>query len=139
MIVSKIYRLSLLLSLFVACTFLVWPNSAAAQCKDSDPVGSYTGSATSTQAGVLDITLNLKCEKGDYAGSMNTSVGTYTVVSGSFQAGILKLDLVYAGNHIAVELKRSGDEFEGTFSSADDSGPVKLHRSGAATQSPKQK
>ena len=107
--------------------------SAAAQCVAGDPTGTYKGSAISGQAGPLELTLNLRCDKGSYAGALDTAVGRYTVISGSFQADTLKLVMTYSGNRIAIELKRTGDAFEGSFSSADDSGPVKLHRTGDVT------
>ncbi len=112
--------------------------SASAQCKAGDPVGKYTGSAASGQSGDLALTLNLHCDKGSYAGSLDTPVGIYTVASGTFKDGTLTLDIVSGDNHIKVALKRSGEDLAGTFNSADDSGPVKLQRVGdAATAAPK--
>ncbi len=126
-------NLRLSLAAIVLCVPGLFVSQAAAQCKATDPVGMYKGSATSAQAGALELTLNLVCNQGSYSGSLNTAVGVYSVVSGSFQAGVLKLTMIYADSQITVDLKRTGDDFEGTFaSSADDSGPVKLHRSGDA-------
>ena len=126
-----IFRLRLIPALVLLCGFASF-RSAAAQCAASDPVGKYTGSATSGQAGPLDITLNLLCDKASYAGSLNTPMGVYAVTAGSFQAGVLKLELILGDSRVSIQLKRSGDDFEGTFSTGDDSGPVKLHRTGDA-------
>ena len=126
-------RFRFFLAAVVLCVPGLFVSQAAAQCKATDPVGTYKGSATSAQAGALELALNLVCDQGSYSGSLNTAVGVYSVVSGSFQAGVLKLTMVYADSQITVELKRTGDDFEGKFtSSADDSGPVKLHRTGDA-------
>ncbi len=118
--------------LFLRCALLLLVvfglRPASAQCKAGDPNGKFSGTATSGQSGELALTLHLLCDKGSYAGSLDTPVGVYTVVSGTFTDGTLTLDIASAGNHIKVALKRAGDDLTGTFSSSDDSGPVTLHR-----------
>lgn len=74
-------RVSALCVQFLVCASLL------AQCKPGAPVGHFEGSATSAQAGKLDVSLNLLCESGSYAGELNTPLGVYKVTTGSFEAG----------------------------------------------------
>jgi hypothetical protein len=103
-----------------------------AQCKPGDPVGRFDGSAISAQAGKLDVSLNLRCTSGQYAGELNAPMGLYKVIAGSFDAGSLRLQLDLNGDKITVETKVIGDSLQGTFASGDDKGPVDLHRTGEA-------
>jgi hypothetical protein len=104
--------------------------SISAQCKPGDPVGQFEGSATSGQAGKLDISLGLLCVDGHYAGELNTSIGIYKVTGGSFDSGSLRLQFALNGDNITIEVKVVGDSLQGAFASGDDKGPVDLHRSG---------
>jgi hypothetical protein len=99
-----------------------------AQCKPGDPVGRFEGSATSAQAGKLDVSLNLLCADGRYVGEIDTPMGVYKVITGSFVSGNLKLQLTLNGDNITMEGKVAGDNLQGTFASGDDKGPVDLHR-----------
>lgn len=103
-----------------------------AQCKSGAPVGHFEGSATSAQQGKLDVSLILLCENGSYAGELNTPLGVYKVIAGSFQAGTLKLQVAREGDVIAVEATVVDNVLQGTFASSDDKGPLQLHRSGEA-------
>src|SRR5690349_5961382 len=104
-----------------------------AQCNPGDPVGRFDGSATSSQAGKLDISLNLLCESGHYTGTLNTPVGLYTVIAGSFDAGHLRLQFVQNGvSNVIIDVMSARDNLEGAFTSGDDKGPVSLRRSGEA-------
>ncbi len=103
-----------------------------AQCKPGDPVGRFEGSATSAQAGKLDVSLELLCADGHYAGGLTTPLGVYKVTGGSFDSGSLKLQFALNSDNITIEAKPSGDNLPGTFASGDDKGPVDLHRSGEA-------
>lgn len=104
-----------------------------AQCKPGDPVGRFEGSATSAQAGKLDISLNLSCVNGHYSGELSAPMGVYKVIAASFDDGGLKLQLALNGDNITMEAKATGDSLQGTFASGDDKGPVDLHRTGQAT------
>jgi hypothetical protein len=123
---------SLVSGVVALCLYLLTSNYLSAQCTPAAPEGRFEGSATSAQAGRLDISLNLACENGTYQGDLVTPLGTYKVVSGSFEGGNLKLRVTLNGNDIAVEANVIGERLQGTFASADDKGPVELHRSGAA-------
>jgi hypothetical protein len=103
-----------------------------AQCKPGDPVGRFEGSATSAQAGRLDVSLELLCADGHYAGELNAPMGVYKVTGGSFDSGSLRLQLALNRDNITIEAKLVGDSLKGAFASGDDKGPVDLHRSGEA-------
>ena len=105
-----------------------------AQCKPGDPTGRFDGSATSSQAGKLDVSLNLVCSAGAYAGTLNTPIGVFVIHSGSFDGNTLKLDLAANGTTIHLEAHSAAGALDGTFATADDNGPLALHRAGDATQ-----
>jgi hypothetical protein len=107
--------------------------SVRAQCKSTDPSGRFDGSATSSQVGKLDVSLNLLCESGVYKGALNTPIGAFTLISGSFTADTLTLELSANGNTIHLQAQPTGDALNGTFSTADDKGPLALHRVGDPT------
>lgn len=117
------------------CVQVLVGASIWAQCKPGDPVGRFEGSATSAQAGKLDVSLNLLCADGHYAGGLNAPMGMYKVVAGSFEAGGLRLRLDLNGDNITLDAKLIGDSLQGTFASGDDQGPVDLHRTGEALPS----
>ena len=104
-----------------------------AQCKASNPSGRFDGSVTSSQAGNLDVSLNLLCSNGVYAGALNTPIGVFTVNSGSYDGDTLKLELSANGTAIHLEAHGAGGALDGRFSTADDKGPLVLHRVGDAT------
>lgn len=124
-----------ILRVSTACVLLSAAIWSAAQCKQSDPRGRFEGSATSAQAGKLDVVLNLSCTDGHYTGELDTPVGVYHIVAGSFGSGELRIELANGSDKIAVEAKVVGDNAEGTFVSGDDHGPIELHRSGEASKS----
>jgi hypothetical protein len=103
-----------------------------AQCRPGDPSGRFDGLATSSQAGKLDLSLNLRCNKNAYAGTLNTPIGIFTVSSGSFTGTALTLELTANGSTILLKVASKGTALQGTFSTADDKGPVDLHRVGDA-------
>jgi Peptidase family S41 len=122
---------------FIVCVavmslHLLTSGSLRAQCGPSDPAGHYEGTATSAQAGKLDLSLNLLCASGHYVGTLDASTGQYRVSDGSFKAGSLKLQVTQNDDNIAIDAKITGDALEGTFSTKDDNGPVALHRTGDA-------
>jgi len=117
----------------VLCVFLLAVPCGWSQCRAGDPVGHFEGSATSSQAGKLDISLNLLCVGGHYAGTLNTPVGTYTVIGGTHKDGALRLQFSQEGvTSVVVEVKSVGNTLQGTFTSGDDAGPVELQRTGDA-------
>src|SRR5208282_5497351 len=124
----RINRESLLVSAMfiqVLVSVSIW-----AQCKPGDPVGRFEGFAASAQAGKLDVSLELLCADGHYAGELNTPIGVYKVTGGSFDSGSLRLQFALNGDNITIEAKLVGDSLQGSFTSGDDKGPVDLHRNG---------
>lgn len=124
-----------------ACVILaavVWSCSARAQggCKPKDPTGYFEGTATSQQSGKLDVSLNLRCDNGRYAGELVTPVGTYAVTEGRFDAGQLDLKLEAGTDTVNVECRLDGGSLRGKFSSGDDTGPLELRRIGNAKALP---
>jgi hypothetical protein len=117
-------------SFLCLCLPLVAVTWGLSQCKPGDPVGRFEGSAKSSQAGKLDISLNLLCVDGHYAGTLDTPVGIYTVNGGTSKADGLRLQFARDGvTGVAVEAKTIGNGLQGTFTSGDDRGPLELHRS----------
>jgi len=101
-------------------------------CKPNDPTGYFQGIATSQQAGKLDVSLNLRCDNGRYAGELVTPAGTYTVKEGHFEAGQFHLNLESGADTVTVEAAFDAGVLRGKFTGADDTGPVELHRTGDA-------
>jgi hypothetical protein len=101
-------------------------------CKPNDPAGYFEGTATSQEAGQLDVTLNLRCDKGRYAGELVTPAGTYTVNDGHFKASQLHLNLASGADMVTVEAAFDAGLLHGKFATGADSGPVELHRTGDA-------
>ena len=101
-------------------------------CKPNDPAGYFEGTATSQQAGKLDVSLSLRCDNENYAGELGTPVGTYTVKEGHFEAGQLHLNLESGADSVTIEAAFDAGVLRGKFASAGDTGPVELHRTGDA-------
>jgi Peptidase family S41 len=122
---------------YIPVSFLCLPLVAVtmgwSQCKPGDPVGRFEGSATSSQAGKLDISLTLLCVDGHYAGTLDTPVGMYTLIGGTSKADGLRLQFAQDGvAGVAVEAKTIGNGPQGTFTSGDETGPLELQRTGEA-------
>lgn len=99
-------------------------------CTPSDPSGYFEGTATSKEAGKLEVSLNVRCAEAQYVGELTTPVGTYNVRSGKFEAGELHLALQAGSDAITVDARFQAGALHGTFTSADDSGPLELRRVG---------
>lgn len=108
------------------------PLPAETGCNSQDPAGYFEGSATSQQAGKLDISLDLRCDGGLYAGDLITPVGTFSVRDGRFEAGKLQLTLAAGSDTVTIEAALEGSVLRGSFTSGDDKGPVALRRTGDA-------
>src|SRR6516225_4901694 len=91
-------------------------------CKPQDPAGSFEGSATSQQAGSLDVSLHLECDSGRYAGNLVTPVGTYTVKDGGYEGGKLRLTLAAGSDTVTIEAVFDNGAVRGNFAAADDKG-----------------
>jgi CubicO group peptidase (beta-lactamase class C family) len=117
----------------VALALLTWSASGQAQnaCKPSDPVGTFQGTATSQQAGKLDVTLNLHCDSGRYAGEAVSSAGTYAIQDGHFDGNRLSLTLESGGTVVAIEATLDAGILRGEFTAGGDNGPIELHLTGS--------
>ena len=115
---------------YVGLTLMTWPVSGQAQngCKPGDPAGYFEGAATSQQAGKLDISLNLHCDNGRYAGELVTPAGTYTVKDGYFDRGQLHLNMESGVDTVTVEATFDAEVLRGKFTSGADTGPLELRR-----------
>jgi hypothetical protein len=108
------------------CAPGVWAQNS---CKPQDPAGYFEGTADSQQAGKLNISLNLYCDSGKYAGEMTTPLGTFSVNGGYVQAGQLHLTFGPGTDAIIIDATLdAGGTLRGKFKSEDDSGPLELHR-----------
>ena len=116
----------------IALALLLGSVSLQAQngCKPSDPVGQFDGTAVSQQAGNIQVTLNLRCDKGSYAGEIVSSVGNYTVSDGHFDTPKLYLTVESNGNAVDIQATLDAGTLRGTFTSGGDSGSLELHRKG---------
>jgi hypothetical protein len=104
----------------------------AADATATDPGGYFQGTATSRQDGKLEVSLNLRCVKGEYDGELVTPVGTFPIRGGSFEAGRLRLPFGTGGEAGAIEARLEGNTLRGTFRLSDDGGPLELRRVGNA-------
>lgn len=121
------------LRLHLVCLTLLAPACGWSQCKHGDPVGRFEGSATSAEAGKLNIALNLLCTAGNYAGTLTTPLGLYTLTAGSFGQGHIQLQFAQNGApEVTLEAKVIGNELHGTFTSGADKGPLQLQHTGDA-------
>ena len=90
--------------------------------------GYYEGTAVSTQAGELKVSLNLRCEGGQYSGELVTPVGTYALTSGQWQDTKLVLQFANGEDKGQLDAEVTGDEVRGKFVFGDDSGPFEVRR-----------
>ena len=122
----------------IVVVLISWPVVAHAQnsCTAQDPTGYFEGTATSQQAGKVDVSLNLRCDGGQYAGELVTPVGTYSLKSGRFENGELHLTLAADADTVTLDANLNAGSLQGKFASGDDSGPIDLRRTGEARAAP---
>ena len=106
---------------------------AQAACKPGDPAGYFEGTAKSQRQGDLNVTLNLRCTDGEYSGGLGTPHGIVPISAAKFDTGKLHLEFDVEGNAGTIDLQLDGSNLKGSFTVAEDSGPVELH---PATQPP---
>ena len=94
--------------------------------------GYFTGTATSRQAGELQVSLNLRCGTGGYEGELVTPVGTFVVRTGLVRGKTLELTITAGSDQGTLELEIADTSATGSFVFGDDSGPVKFIRLGDA-------
>ena len=113
-------------SIVLGLIMLSASGQAQTGCTPSDPAGSFQGIATSQQQGKIEVTLNLRCESGHYAGEAVSSHGTFTIQDGHFESPHLYLTLEASGTTVTIEAKFDAGELHGEFNAGDDSGPIEL-------------
>jgi Peptidase family S41 len=123
----SIFRFVCLTGLIVGRCVL---GQAQPNCKPSDPTGYFEGSATSQQAGKLEVSLNLRCDSDRYVGDLNTPVGSYSVKDGHFAVNQLKIAFVAGNDTVTIEASLDGILLHGKFAAGDDAGPLELRRVG---------
>jgi hypothetical protein len=111
---------------------VLFASRANADCTPTDPTGYFEGTATSQQAGKLDVSLNLRCDAGQYGGELVTPVGTYSLESGRFEKGELHLTLAAGADTVTLDADLNAASLHGKFASGDDSGPIAMRRTGDA-------
>ncbi|HZU41229.1 MAG TPA: S41 family peptidase [Terriglobales bacterium] len=118
----------------VVLAIMSWIVSVRAQltCSTNDPTGYFEGTATSQQAGKLEVSLNLRCDARQYAGELVTPVGTYSLKNGRFEKGELHLTLAAGADTVTVDATYNAESLRGKFASGDDGGPIELRRTGEA-------
>ena len=116
---------------------LAWTAAGLGQngCKPNDPTGHFEGTAVSREAGQLDVSLSLRCDKGQYAGELVTPAATYTVKDCRFEGGQLHLNLVSGADAVTVDVAFDSGSLHGNFVAGSDSGPVEMRRTGDALPS----
>lgn len=75
---------------------------------------------------------DLRCLNSRYDGELVTPVGTYSMKTGTFEAGQLKLQLEAGTDSVSLSLKQDLQDLNGQFISGLDFGPLTLHRTGEA-------
>lgn len=101
-------------------------------CRPGDPTGYYAGIAVSGQSGRLELSLNLKCAKDRYTGSLATPLGTFPVTDGQADADRLHLVFTIGADVGTIDARTGSDTLQGSFLAAGDSGSVALSRIGDA-------
>ncbi|MGA7155402.1 MAG: hypothetical protein WBY53_01065 [Acidobacteriaceae bacterium] len=126
----RLFRLVCVLGvLSVGCGFGV----AQTSCKPSDPTGYFEGTAVSHLMGKLTISLNLRCDQGQYAGGMAIPLGPSTLTGGRFDDGRLKLMF---DSGVVMDVTVDGAQLQGKITRGDDYGPLELRRVGEAKPPP---
>jgi len=115
---------------WIAALLIVGTSTSRAACTPGSPTGHFQGTATSKEAGKLEISLDLRCVNQQYQGELVTPVGTYTVSSGSDTDGELQLQLVAGTETVSVNAQFKEQTLQGQFTSGNDSGPVEMRRTG---------
>jgi hypothetical protein len=99
-------------------------------CQAGDPMGYFTGTATSQQSGRLEVSLNLRCADGRYHGALVTPIGTFAITDGNAASDRLHLVLAVGADVGTIEATMSIDTLRGTFAVSGDSGVLALRRVG---------
>jgi hypothetical protein len=104
----------------------------AEPCRADSVLGLYEGTATAKGLGEIEITLNLLCDKGQYAGQVFTSIGDLVVSSVKSANGAVALAFDTGGSLGTMELQLAGERLSGSFLVTSEKGPIDLARKGPA-------
>ncbi|HXC55965.1 MAG TPA: hypothetical protein VNU97_11770 [Rhizomicrobium sp.] len=94
--------------------------------------GLYTGTAQTPDGVRADITLNLFCDKNDYAAQLFTSMGDFAVKAASATQSRVQVSFDSGASLGTFDLTANGTVLAGGFTLADDKGTVALTRTGEA-------
>ena len=112
---------------------LVFASSAAAGASPCGGLtGLYTGAAQTPDGVKVDITLNLFCDKNEYAAQLFTSMGDFTVKAASATQNRVQVGFDSGASLGTLDLTANGTALAGGFTLADDKGTVSLTRAGEA-------
>ena len=115
----------------LAAVFALPAVAYAGACTSNDPAGRYQGTAGGP-GGTLDITLNLRCDKGVYSARFSTAQGDYDGKDVRFEDGQVKMTFDTGAALGATSLKPDGATLNGDFQLGDDKGAMHLKRAGDA-------
>jgi hypothetical protein len=118
----------------VAAACVAMGGSALAACGQGDPTGYFRGTAQSKEAGPLKVAINLRCDAAAYAGELETPLGTFHILDGSFANGEIRLTFGKGptADVGTILLVLRGTVGSGTFALGADSGTVTVERAGDA-------
>ena len=115
----------------LAAAFALPVAAHAGACAPNDPTGRYQGTAVGS-AGTLDVTLDLRCDKGVYSARFSTAQGAYDGKDVTFANGRVTMTFDTGVALGAASLKPDGAALNGDFRLGGDKGAMHLKRVGAA-------
>jgi len=118
--------------ILAALTLFLAGTTAAVAAPCGGPTGLYTGSASTSSGTTAEITLNLYCDKADYAAQLFTSMGDFAVKAASGAPGHAEVNFDSGASLGTLSLTESGTALAGIFTLADDKGTIALTRAGDA-------
>jgi hypothetical protein len=119
-------------SILAAIAFSLATAAAAVAAPCSGITGLYTGTAQTPDGVKADITLNLFCDKNDYAAQLFTSMGDFAVKAASATKNRVQVSFDSGASLGSFDLTANGPALAGGFTLADDNGTVSLTRTGDA-------
>jgi len=104
--------------------------ASAESCRNDSVVGLFEGTAKAPTLDNVEVTLNLLCDKGEYAAQLFTSVGDFGAKSARSQAGRVELAVDTGVSLGTFDLQLTGERLEGSFLFGEEKGSVELTRKG---------
>jgi hypothetical protein len=111
---------------------LVAAAANATPCKPGDPTGRYDGTAKSPAGTSLDVTLNIRCDSGQYAVRFYTSSGDFAGTEPAYANGHFTVKFDTQAALGSADLTPGPTSLSGTFEIAGDKGTMTLARTGDA-------